>query len=318
MSSGNPPDEGRETGPFPGVEIQDDDNLTDAERDALFSYDPFAERQEEDNIPSLAEIREQEAAEAAPAPEPEPAPAPTPAPVAPQMSERERLLHEQNELLRRQLANTEQALRSQPAQPREEVQPEDNLPPYVFQITDEYIDALRSENPEMNRRAIMGIVQGTARAVHQNLRTEYQEHVQTAVQNYVQRHTTSSRIENTVMQDYYGTYPSHNNPALQPVVVGVAQRIMRETGAQAWTPELRDRIGQGVNEILKQAMGQPSQGAPPGGGGQPAAAEPVQQQQSGAAARTTRPTGPAQTRPGSRPAPESPSETGAQIMDLFG
>ena len=44
-----------ETG-FQGVEIQDDDNLTTEERDALFSYDPFDEGKQGD-LPTLDEIQ---------------------------------------------------------------------------------------------------------------------------------------------------------------------------------------------------------------------------------------------------------------------
>jgi len=296
------------------VEIEDEDNLTDDERDNLLSFDPFDDGFEGDAENEAAlDTADDEAEEPIAAAEPVEEEVAPPVAVSSGPSEREKLLTEQNELLRAQMQTI--AMAQKPVTADAKAQPEDNIPAYQFNVTDDYINAIRDDDPQVVRAALQGIMTGVARATHIEMQKEYKAHTQSAIAGYVNRHTEVTKIQTDVQSDYYGNFPQHNKPAIRAMVVAIGQNVMSEMGANAWSPELRNEIGKRVNETL---VGGLQGGAPQGGGGPATTGSRAEQNtQSRAAAKTQRPGGPKQTRTTSRPPMDKGNSIGAEIQDLM-
>lgn len=133
--------------------------------------------------------------------------------------------------------------------------PEVELPQhgYVYNIPDGLDTALVSDDPATRKTALASLVQGTSQTIHREvvkaMRAEFGRVVPTIVQNMISQH----RTQQNVAQDFYGTYKEFANPVFRPLVQQVAMQIVRETGAAGWTPDLRDKIGQRMREVLQSA-----------------------------------------------------------------
>ena len=155
-------------------------------------------------------------------------------------------------------------------QGKEEGKEQDKLPEYNFDIPDAMVQAFNSGEPEQVRQGLKALVQGVGQTVHQQVRDEYQKKLDERSREIYQasvRHSTGSveqrqqaqQFASGVFQDYYSKYPDHQNPAVRPLVQQVARNIAAQRGAKGWSAQLRDEIGQAVENYRKQMAGSPSQ-----------------------------------------------------------
>ncbi len=185
----------------------------------------------------------------APAPQ---VPTPTPAaPVAPQPG--------QDPALAAAIATLADTVSRLPAgQPQPQAQPpvdQVELPQhgYVFNIPDGLDTALISDDPATRKTALGSLVQGTAQTIHREVIKSMRAEFGRVLPQIVQGMISQQRTQQNVAQDFYGTYKEFANPVFRPLVQQVAMQIVRETGARGWTPDLRDKIGQRMREVLQGA-----------------------------------------------------------------
>lgn len=150
---------------------------------------------------------------------------------------------------------------------------QDELPDYNFDIPDAMVQAFNSGEPEQIRSGLKALVQGVGQTVHQQVREEYQKKLDERSREIYQasvRHSTGSveqrqqvqQFATGVFQDYYSKYSHHQDPAIRPLVQQVAREVATRRGAKGWSAELRDEIGQTVEQYRQRMAGQPSQNPP--------------------------------------------------------
>lgn len=98
---------------------------------------------------------------------------------------------------------------------------------------------------------------GLARNVHQTLRQEYRSWVpqnapnaQTEVSKYVSEYLA----QRSVYDDFYSNYSGLRQPALQGVVVQVANRLVEQNPNQQWNEEFRDKIAAETAKVLGKSV----------------------------------------------------------------
>lgn len=212
-----------------------------------------------------------------PAQQPAQQPAAQPAvdPVAAAIAEQTRLLQ--------QVVQGQQTQGQQPAAQTQQ-QPQDPLavmPDYDYQIPDQLVVALNSEDPAERKAALAATIKGVAQGIH---RTVAQAVVARLVQleqsipNSIQGRMEQAQQAQTVMQDFYGKFPQLNTPQLRQLVKTVAAEHLSSIPNAQWSPEMRDAIGAKVLGVLTsiapqaQPAAQPAQ-APAMFGGSAAAAQ---------------------------------------------
>lgn len=132
-----------------------------------------------------------------------------------------------------------------------EVQP---VPPqWGMEIPQEYVNALRGEDPAMAQRALNAMANGLASTIHQQLRTEMSQRFE-EVPGQIQSQVTASQEQQRIHDDFYGTYPELNTPQFQGMVKAVASQAAQEMGASGWSPQLRDTIAQRLAPMSPQLM----------------------------------------------------------------
>ena len=161
-------------------------------------------------------------------------------------------LNEQLQQLRQQ---QEQAQRAQ-EKPKEEDENENSqIPDYgTLAIPRSITDAITSGEPEQVEKGLQELIRGIGASVHGTLRAEMEsklsktsEKVKSEVTNSVQQQSTTQTVKN----DYFSKYSHHDAEIVRPVLSRVAAQVVRESGANGWTPDLWDKIGQRVEQELK-------------------------------------------------------------------
>lgn len=272
-----------------------DEPLAADDLESLFRFDAFAPREEDEQEPDAVTdtatpppVEGKQAAEATPGEQgadeapAEEVVAPEPV-VAPQDPEREllrRTVDEQRqqiqELMALQRAAMERAVPAaqQAGQAPAPTRGQDSEQfPYNFQVPDQLMEMIDSENPTQRRAGISALITSLARVVHGEVRKEFtgkleevSKSIPRTIESHVDARSSSERMQQAVESDFYGTYTELNRPELKPLIVSTAARIMSTTGAKDWSPALRDQIGTEVRAILRASSG--LAGAPAAGNGQ--------------------------------------------------
>jgi hypothetical protein len=172
----------------------------------------------------------------------------------------------QAELLQRFAPNRE----AQPQAPAAPAQPKDTTPEYNFNVPEQFLQGIRSEDPAQASQALNGYTRAVMRTVHRQMASEFQGKMDAMVTQIlpkmVQQYIEHNTVVRTVYEDFYGANKDLNKPELYPVVVKVAEQLMTNPQAQAqgfhtWGPKLRDAIAQQVRAIIGAAA--PQQASPP-------------------------------------------------------
>lgn len=178
------------------------------------------------------------------------------------------------------LTNTLQGQQTQTQQPQGGQQEDalDTVPDYNFEIPDQLVNMLNSEDPGERKTALGTLIRGVSQTIHQQLAGVVKE-VRDSVPNSINDAIQMQQFQSQVNTEFYGKYPDLNTPEKRQVVHAVALNLMRQDaqmGVQpAWTPQFMERVGQAVNQML--GVQQPAQPAAQPNGQEPA--QPVVQQQ---------------------------------------
>lgn len=204
-------------------------------------------------------------APAAPEPPPvqvpvEPTPPPAPPQADPALSELLGIVRAQQE----QIAQLNQRLGGAPGQP--EAPPEYTGPPmpdYLFNVPDQILEAVRSDDLEVQRAAYANMISGMAKAVHQSMYGTLQEGLTPIIENRISDSRVEQDRRRNMHDDFYGTYKFLDNPQLKPMIAATAAQVSREWGTQEWSQQMRDEIYRRVVQTLQTVQGATQGGPPP-------------------------------------------------------
>jgi hypothetical protein len=167
---------------------------------------------------------------------------------------------------------------------------DDTVPSYQFQIPDQIVNGLASEDENERRNAVSALVSGIGQSVHAQMQQQFREEMEKRIQRFQQESSQTSEQTTQaerIKQDYFGQYPRHDNDLIRPLVRTKSQEVLKEWGVREWTPRVRDEIAKRVDADLRKA----------GFSGEPAdSGKETQQRGNGAAAP------PHMRRSGARPA----------------
>lgn len=143
----------------------------------------------------------------------------------------------------------------------------DPIPNYQFQIPDQLIQMMDSDDPTQRKQAFSYMAQGVAQTVHQQVRQEYQQRLDSVRQELpqqVQQMQAAQEQQRQVFEDFYGTYQDLNRPELRPTIVNVAEAVATEFQQQGkpvqWGPEFKQAVANRTYQVLgRQPGGQPQQ-----------------------------------------------------------
>lgn len=206
------------------------------------------------------------ATEPAKTPEPAPATAPASAPAAPSDTELKTLMLQilQNQQALREGASAKkaEAEKEKPAAPEDEdtkVFTPAKTTDYAFNIPSKLYNGLYSADATEEERVmcLQAFASGIATSVHNRImqtfgtwtKNQFQA-IPAAVDYLVSQRESQKTSQKSIRDDFYGAFPELNKPALGPIIKSTIQAVAKETGAKSWTPEVRNKVGTRVRELL--------------------------------------------------------------------
>lgn len=241
----------------------------DAARDAaaIFSFDPFGpaetttQGQSGDGAVGTTETEQK----ATPTPGAPGAPAPStpaePAQAAPSQEVVE--LRARLQQLEGVLGETLRGVGTGTAKPDTPAAPTVEMPSYAFQIPDQIMALMASENPVERKQGVGVMLQGVARNVHHHVVTSMRRELAQVLPRLVTHVASNRDTARNVFQDFYGTYKELNVPELRPLIVATAEQVAQEIGATTWDDRLKKAIYDRVVATLNAARGQQNGGQVP-------------------------------------------------------
>ena len=142
--------------------------------------------------------------------------------------------------------------------------PVDDIPPHMYQLPQELVAGLRSEDPTEAGKALSNYTSLVTRTIHRQLREEYSGKIQEVVSQIpamvdkIIKHQTETKA---IFEDFYGEHKDLNKPELYPVILNAAIKLMNETKATSWTPQFKTALAARVRGAL--GMGNVAQPAAP-------------------------------------------------------
>lgn len=182
-----------------------------------------------------------------------------PVPGTPTPEEKMRAMELELAEMRGRLAGGPQAQQQNPGGQQQPQGPLDVLPSYAYNIPDQLQVGLNSEDPAVQKQALGALLQGVSQTVHRNLAQAVQQFIPHFIGQVVPQLVQGQLLSHQIQTDFYGTYSELDNPAIKPMIAQVAHDIFTRTGAQAWTPQLKQQIAQAVYQTLGRQMPMPGQ-----------------------------------------------------------
>lgn len=173
-------------------------------------------------------------------------------------------------------------------------------PTYNFNIPDQLVQALTSDDVNTFKTGVAGFAQGIGQGVHKQV-TQYIEKqlpkmMEKMIPAMIQSHMQSYNSRKAIFDDFYGTYKELNNPTLYPVISDITGKVMQEMRTDKWSPAIRDTVAKRVKEFISSIGGN----AAPANGNTQLPKHPVLGGGNN-----------------SRPAPEPKNDVAADIMDTL-
>lgn len=254
----------------PEVETPDSHTALDmSDISDMLEFDPFDDSGDDEDSPDNQNPEQQVSAESADATQASDDPAtqesqetsPEPEleipPEVQALLDRNAALEQQLQQQQQQQAQVQQQQASQQQQQANEDPLDAFVPPYQFEIPQQLMQMLDSEEPTDRMQGLQYLMQGLARSVHRTMLEQTQGMMTAYVPSQLQQYTQQQEQISTVRNDFYSTNTDLNVPELRPIVSQIAAQVMQEQNAQGWTPDLRDAIAQRVRAVL--SYGQTSQ-----------------------------------------------------------
>lgn len=137
----------------------------------------------------------------------------------------------------------------------QETDPFKAMPNYEFNLHDQLITQMNSENPVERKQAIGLLVKGVAQGIHATV----MQQVAVAVQNLqktlpqqMQASLTQQQQSQAVESDFYGKFPQLKTKELRSVVGQVFQDLSASGKYSEWNAQLRDDVGA---EVIRRLTG---------------------------------------------------------------
>jgi ribosomal 50S subunit-associated protein YjgA (DUF615 family) len=136
-----------------------------------------------------------------------------------------------------------------------QVQPETltQIPSYDFNIPDQLVNMLASEDPVERKQALAATVQGVATTVHQQVLQQVGtivQHLQTTIPQQIAQAQQAAAVRQHVVSDFYGKYPQLDTPELRTVVQTIANQYFA-TNPPQWNATARDAIAAKVVQAIQ-------------------------------------------------------------------
>jgi hypothetical protein len=137
------------------------------------------------------------------------------------------------------------------------------LPNYQFQIPDQLLQMMDSDDPAQRKQALTYLGQGVAQSVHQMVRQEMAQkmgRMQQELPQTIQQQQAAQAQQKQIFDDFYGTYQDLNRPELRPTIVEVAKAVAGEYQQRgvpvSWGPEFKQAVANRVYQVLGRQPGQ--------------------------------------------------------------
>jgi hypothetical protein len=142
-----------------------------------------------------------------------------------------------------------------------------SLPQYQFQIPQEVMEKMGSDDPNQIRAGLSEFATGVASVAHYNVAMQFEERIaelekqllEKSVQQFrqtTQAEEAAKQTQKTVFDDFYGKYPELNKPGLQEFVQMQAQQLAKQYGVTGWSEQFRDTLGAHCKKLLGLGSGQ--------------------------------------------------------------
>lgn len=175
-------------------------------------------------------------------PPPQPPQPPQPSPTEAALSAQLALLQQQNQALMQRLNQPQPQTATQAQQQQPQPQPQ-----FDFNVPDQYLNALASEDPGTRKMALNSMLNAVAEAVVSRTRQDVETRFETLPQ-MIQSQAQGLIQAQDVSRDMYGTYPE-----LEPYrdfVKAAAMQIAGSVGLSGWSADVRDTIAERVAPMV--------------------------------------------------------------------
>ena len=173
------------------------------------------------------------------------------------------------ETLRQHVQQLEQRL-TQPAAPAPQPgapgapQPIDPIPTYQYEIPDQVLQMLSSEDPSHRKVALGNVMTAVSRSVHGLMQKELAQVIPMLARQVVQEHLAQQEVG----KEFYTKYPTLDKPELRPLIYQIASSWAQQNPNAGWNAQTRDAIARVVHATFNmpfpgQGNGQASPPPPP-------------------------------------------------------
>lgn len=172
-----------------------------------------------------------------------------------------------------------------PQQGQGEQQPQQHpLMDYRLAMPDDVASAVFNEDPGVARQGLTHVINAVGKEIHSRVIRHVDELIGQKLQSYGQQTSTQQQQER-MRQEYFTSFPQHNDPATQLIVAQEAQVMWGANPALAWDENAKNALGARVNARLGVAAQQPQQQPAPQQGQSQGQPVPVPAAQLGASPR---------------------------------
>lgn len=190
-----------------------------------------------------------------------PVPAAQPAPQLPTPDPRDLELASLRAQVQQLVAASQQAPQPQGGQQPQQGQGQpDGIPP--LQVPPQLIQHMVDRDGNLDANAAAQAMTHMLNQAMQHVHSQIMERVPTLIDsrtNELQSRIQSDRTAEQARNDYYASFPQHQNPAVQAIVAQELASLQQQYPGAPWSESYRNALGQRVNAAIAQLTGQPTQ-----------------------------------------------------------
>ena len=146
-------------------------------------------------------------------------------------------------------------------------QPSDPVPAYQYEIPDQVLQLMASEDPAHRKLALGNVMTAVSRSVHGLMQKELATVIPALARQVMLEHMGQQEVG----KDFYGTYKELDKPHLRPLIYQIASGWASQNPQAGWNAQTRDMIAR----LVYQTFNMPFPGQAPAGNGHAPPAAPV-------------------------------------------
>ena len=219
---------------------------------AVLGYDPFGPAEEAPPQPPPTQPQ---------AVPPQPG-QPVAQPAVPTQPNELETLRQQLGQVTRELQTLRQPAQPQPGQPGHPAGPIDPVPTYQYEIPDQVLQLMASENPADRKLALGNVMTAVSRSVHGLMQKELAQVIPALARQVMMEHLGQQEVG----KDFYSKYSDLDKPHLRPLIYQIAAGWAQQNPQAGWNEQTRDAIARIVYQTFNMQFpgGSPqAQPAPP-------------------------------------------------------